>query len=315
MEYKDYYKELGVERNAGQDEIKRAYRKLARKFHPDVNKDIEAEKRFKEVGEAYEVLKDPEKRAAYDKIGTGFREGQEFRPPPGWQGDFNFSGGMGGDDASQFSDFFEQLFGRAGARTTYHSHRGRIRAKGEDHHARLAVELEDSFHGAVKTISLNVSEVDESGRFTVKPHSLNVKIPKGIMEGQSIRLAEQGGPGLGGGPNGDLFIEIVFNPHFLFKVEKRDVYLELPITPWEAALGATITIPTLGGKVDMKIPAGSQTGQKLRLKHKGLPGRTAGDQFVELKVVVPRATTEAEKELYRKMASLMPMNPRSSFGV
>ncbi|OKY76814.1 MAG: cytochrome C biogenesis protein [Desulfobulbaceae bacterium DB1] len=315
MEYKDYYKALGVERDADQDAIKRAYRKLARKFHPDVNREPEAEKRFKEIGEAYEVLKDPEKRAAYDKIGTGWREGQEFRPPPDWQGGFDFSGGGFTESGAHFSDFFEQLFGGAPGRTSFSSRRGTIRAKGEDHHARLAVDLEDSFHGAVKIISLDVSEMDESGRVLVKPRTLHVKIPKGIMEGQSIRLAEQGGQGLGGGPRGDLFIEIVFNPHPFFKVIKKDVYLELPITPWEAALGATITVPTLGGKVDMKIPAGSQSGRKMRLKDKGLPGRTPGDQFIEFKVVVPKATTQEEKELYRKMASLMPMNPRSSLGV
>ncbi|MCJ7600071.1 MAG: DnaJ domain-containing protein [Desulfobulbaceae bacterium] len=315
MEYKDYYKGLGVERDAGQDEIKRAYRKLARKFHPDVNKAADAEKRFKEIGEAYEVLKDPEKRAAYDRIGTGLKEGQEFRPPPDWNTGFEFSGGGYTDASGHFSDFFEELFGRSGMGRSFHVRRDGIRAKGEDHRAKIMIDLEDSFNGAVQTITLQVTEVDGTGRMVVQPHTLNVRIPKGIMEGQSIRLAEQGGQGFGGGPRGDLYIEVAFHPHRLFRADKRDIYLELPVTPWEAALGATVTVPTLGGKVDMKIPPGSQSGQKLRLKNKGLPGKTAGDQFVVLKVVVPPADSEAAKEIYRKMADVMPMNPRSALGV
>ncbi|MBI5557796.1 MAG: DnaJ domain-containing protein [Deltaproteobacteria bacterium] len=315
MEYKDYYKALGVGREASQDEIKRGYRKLARKFHPDVNKQADAEKRFKEIGEAYEVLKDPEKRAAYDRVGQGFTEGQEFRPPPGWNAGFEFSGGGYGGDAAHFSDFFEELFGGMRAGTGFQRRRGGMRARGEDHHARIMIDLEDSYSGAVQTVTLQTTEVDGAGRLVIRPHTLNIRIPSGIMAGQSIRLAGQGGTGLGGGANGDLFIEVAFNQHRLFKVEKKDIYLELPISPWEAALGATVTVPTLGGNVDMKIPAGSQSGQKLRLKNKGLPGQTPGDQFVVLKVVVPKATTEAEKEIYRKMAAIMPMNPRSALGV
>jgi curved DNA-binding protein len=315
MEYKDYYKALGVERDAGQDEIKRAYRKLARKFHPDVSKAADAEKRFKEIGEAYEVLKDPEKRAAYDRIGTDLKEGQEFRPPPDWNTGFEFSGAGYTDASGHFSDFFEELFGRSGTGRSFHVRRDGIRAKGGDHHAKIMIDLEDSFNGAVQTITLQVTEVDGTGRMVVQPHTLNVRIPKGIMEGQSIRLAEQGGQGMGGGPRGDLYIEVAFQPHRLFRANKKDIYLELPVMPWEAALGATVTVPTLGGKVDMKIPPGSQSGQKLRLKNKGLPGKTAGDQFVVLKVVVPPADSEAAKEIYRKMAAVMPMNPRSALGV
>lgn len=314
MEYKDYYKALGVEKDADQDEIKRTYRKLARKFHPDVNKAADAEKRFKEIGEAYEVLKDPEKRAAYDRIGTGWQEGQEFRPPPDWNSGFEFSRGGFTDASGHFSDFFEELFGRSGMGRSFHVRRDGIRAKGEDHHARIMIDLEDSFTGAVQTITLQVTEVDGTGRMVVRPHTLNVRIPKGIMEGQSIRLAEQGGQGMGGGPRGDLYIEVAFHPHRLFRANKKDIYLELPVMPWEAALGATVTIPTLGGKVDMKIPPGSQSGQKLRLKNKGLPGKTTGDQFVVLRVVVPKADSEAAKEIYRKMAAVMPMNPRSALG-
>ena len=316
MEYKDYYKTLGVERDDDQDAIKRAYRKLARKFHPDVNKDADAEKRFKEIGEAYEVLKDPEKRAAYDNIGTGWQEGQEFRPPPDWDAGFEFSGGGFGDAAGHYSDFFEELFGRAGmGGRSFHVRQGGMRAKGQDHHAKIMINLEDSFNGAVQTITLQLTEMDGSGRMVVRPHTLNVRIPKGIMEGQSIRLAQQGGQGFGGGPRGDLYIEVAFYPHRLFKADKRDIYLELPITPWEAALGATVPVPTLGCKVEMKITPGSQSGQKLRLKNKGLPGKTIGDQFVVLKVVVPKADSEAAKEIYEKMAAVMPMNPRSDLGV
>ena len=316
MEYKDYYKTLGVARDAGQDEIKRAYRKLARKYHPDVNKAADAEKHFKELGEAYEVLKDPEKRTAYDHIGTRWQEGQEFRPPPDWNAGFEFSGG-GFDEASgHYSDFFEELFGRAGMGSSFHGRRGgRMRAKGEDHHAKIMINLEDSFTGAVQTITLQLTEVDETGRIVAQPHTLNVRIPKGIMAGQSIRLARQGGQGMGGGPRGDLYIEVAFHPHPLFRADKKDIYLELPITPWEAALGATVPVPTLDGRVEMKIPPGSQSGQKLRLKNRGLPGTTAGDQFVVLKVVVPRADSEAAREIYKKMAAVMPMNPRSALGV
>jgi len=314
MEYKDYYKALGVARDASQEEIKRAYRKLARKFHPDVNKAADAEKHFKEIGEAYEVLKDPEKRVAYDRIGTGWQEGQEFRPPPDWNAGFEFSGGGFTDASGHFSDFFEELFGRQGMGRNFHVHRGGMRAKGEDHQAKIMINLEDSFLGAVQTITLQLTEVDGTGRIVARPHTLNVRIPKGIMAGQTIRLAEQGGQGFGGGPRGDLYIEVAFHPHRLFKADKKDIYLELPVTPWEAALGATVTVPTLAGKVDMKIPPGSQSGQKLRLKNKGLPGKTAGDQFVVLKVVVPRADSEEAKEIYRKMAAVMPMNPRTALG-
>jgi len=305
-----------VPRDAGQDEIKRAYRKLARKYHPDINKEADAEKHFKEVGEAYEVLKDPEKRAAYDQFGSNWQEGQEFKPPPNWDAGFEFSGG-GFTDTSGFSDFFEHLFGRAGSTGPFTRvyRGGTLRAKGEDHHAKIMVGLEDAFHGATRTVTLTVSELDGHGRIITRPHSLHVKIPKGIMEGQRIRLAEQGGPGLGGGPNGDLYLEINFQPHSYFRAEKRDIYLDLPVTPWEAALGGTVPVPTLGGTVELKIPAGSQTGRKLRLKGRGLPGHPAGDQYVVLKIITPSADTQEAQVLYKKMAETMPMNPRADLGV
>jgi len=311
MEFKDYYKILGVPRNAAQDEIKRAYRRLARKYHPDVSKEADAEVHFKEVGEAYEVLKDPEKRAAYDQFGEQWKAGQEFKPPPNWDAGFEFKGG-GFTDATDFSDFFETLFGRTvqGGRRS-----GGLRAKGEDHHAKIAISLDDAFQGATRMITLKIPGLDTDGRVVIQTHSINVKIPKGVAEGQRIRLTGQGLPGLGGGPRGDLFLEVAFQHHPWFHAQQRDIYLELPVTPWEAALGETVTVPTLGGKVELKIPPGSQSGNQLRLKGRGLPGKPPGDQYVVLRVVTPKADTPAARALYQKMAELIPMNPRADLGV
>ena len=291
MEYKDYYKILGVERDASQDQIKQAYRKLARKYHPDINKEANAENLFKDIGEAYEVLKDPEKRVAYDQFGANWREGQNFEPPPNWDAGFEFRGaGYTGADASQFSDFFESLFGKN--QRTNHRHYN-FRMHGEDQHARILISLQDSFHGAQKTITLSRPVMDQRGQMHLEPHTLNLTIPRGIIEGQRIRLEGQGAPGYGGAPAGDLFLEIAFEDDRLFHAEKRDVHLTLPITPWEAALGASLTVPTLGGNVQLKIPASSQGGKKLRLKGKGLSaGTQAGDQIVTLRIVVPEATTQ-----------------------
>jgi curved DNA-binding protein len=255
MEFKDYYKTLGLARDASQDDIKRAYRKLARKYHPDVSKEPNAEARFKEVGEAYEVLKDPEKRKAYDQFGANWKEGQDFRPPPGWEPGFSFSGG-GFTNEGDFSDFFESLFGQARGRR-----RGGFRTRGEDQVARINISLEDAYNGATQSISLNVPEQAPDGSVVANTRTLNVRIPKGITEGQRIRLAGQGSPGLGGGPAGDLYLEVGFRPHRHFHADKRDIFLDLPITPWEAALGQTVTVPTLGGSVELRIPAGSQSGR------------------------------------------------------
>ncbi len=309
MEYKDYYKILDVSQKASQDEIKRAYRKLARKYHPDVNKEPEAETWFKELGEAYEVLKDPEKRAAYDQLGTGWREGQEFKPPPNWDAGFEFTA-HASDSAHHFSDFFEELFGRMGGQGTDSRRQYDYHARGEDHQAKILINLEDSYNGSTQTITLTMTDVDDTGHISKRPHTLNVKIPKGIYEGQRIRLAGKGGPGYGNGQHGDLYLEIAFNPHRFFNVDRQDVYLDLPITPWEAALGATITVPTLGNRVDLKIPPGSRTGKKLRLKGRGLPGKEPGDQYVSFTIVTPKADTEKEKQLYRQMAAEMDFNPR-----
>jgi curved DNA-binding protein len=314
MDFKDYYAVMGVARDATQDDIKRAYRKLARKYHPDVSKEADAEQRFKELGEAYEVLKDPEKRAAYDPLGANFRAGQEFHPPPGWDAGFEFAGGgYTGADQAGFSDFFESLFGHGGFRPGDFAGARQRAGRGEDHHARIEIGVEDAFRGATLGFQLRLPEYDSQGHLSTRSRTIQVKIPKGVTAGKRIRLAGQGGPGLRGGPAGDLYLEVEFRPHPLFQVEGSDIHLNLPITPWEAALGAKVTVPTLAGKVDVSIPAGARSGQKLRLKGRGLavPGKTAGDQFVILQIVTPKPENDEQRALYRRMAEAMPFNPRA----
>jgi len=309
MQYKDYYKILGVSRDAGQDEIKRAFRKLARRYHPDVSKEANAEARFKEINEAHEVLRDPEKRAAYDHLGRSWREGQEFRPPPG-AGSFrhtHFSSGMGPGDASHFSDFFESLFGAdfgGGAQG--------FRARGANQRANVQISLEDSFNGAVRSLDLDVPEQDAQGRMSLRRRSLRVRIPAGITEGRQIRLAGQGTPGKAGARAGDLYLEVRFAPHRLFRAEGRDIHLSLPIAPWEAALGAILSVPTLGGSVSLKIPPGSQSGRRMRLKGRGLPGDPPGDQYLTLQIAVPEARSERIKKAYRELAEAAPFDPRKA---
>jgi curved DNA-binding protein len=309
MEYKDYYKTLGVPRNASQEEIKRAYRKLARKYHPDVSKERDAEARFKEVNEANEVLKDPEKRAAYDALGDQWRAGQEFRPPPGgrtYRREFHFRP----EEAAEFSDFFSSLFGGFG--------RGReedlFRHRGQDQTVRIQISLEDAFHGATRELRLQTPERLPDGRVTTQTRTLKVRIPPGVTQGQQIRLAKQGTPGMGGGEAGDLYLEVDLAPHRLFRPEGRDLYLRLPVAPWEAALGATVQVPTLAGPVSLKIPAGSQSGRRLRLKGRGLPGKPPGDEYVVVEIVVPPADTEATRDAYRRMAETFAFDPRAKLG-
>ena len=314
MQYKDYYKVMGLSREASQDEIKRAYRKLARKYHPDVSKEKDAEAKFKELGEAYEVLKDPEKRAAYNQLGADWKAGQDFRPPPNWNEGFEFKGGgFTSDNAEAYSDFFEQLFGSAAFSSVGRGQHG-VHARGQDSHAKIHIDLEDSFHGATRNISLSAPEINAQGQVQVKHRNLNIKIPKGIKAGQHIRLAGQGSSGTGSGQSGDLFLEIAFNNHPLYRVLETDVYLDLPVTPWEAALGAKIKIPTPEGTVDLKIPPNSRQGSKLRLSGRGLPAKMSGDFYVLLQIALPSADTEKAKAVYQKMQEELDFNPRQALG-
>ncbi|MDO9450264.1 MAG: DnaJ C-terminal domain-containing protein [Rugosibacter sp.] len=327
MEFKDYYKIMGVARDATQDDIKRAYRQLARKYHPDVSKEANAEARFKELGEAYEALKDPEKRAAYDRLGADWKGGQEFRPPPDWNEGFEFSGGgftggVGGDGAD-YSEFFEQLFGRATqSRGASHGpfRGGAGHAHGTDRHAKVLIDLEDAYHGTTRMIVLHVPETDAQGHVALREQKLNVSIPRGVRARQSIRLSGQGAPGIGQGKAGDLYLEIEFRPHPHYRVDQRDVMLDLPLAPWEAALGASITVPTPNGSVELKIPAGSVPGAKLRLKGRGIPAASAsgvaGDFYAILQIALPPANDEAAQAVYSDMAKQFPgFNPRAKLGV
>jgi curved DNA-binding protein len=311
MEYKDYYATLGVARNASAKDIVRAYRKLASKYHPDKNKEPTAEARFKEVQEAYEVLKDTQKRGAYDQLGSNWKNGQEFRPPPHWQGNADFGNTVFNEEnLGGFSDFFESIFGRSQQGFGVNQRRS-VQQRGRDELAKIEIGLEEAFKGGARTIQLQATEMDPYGQAHPVSRSLKVTIPPGVLSGQRLRLAKQGASGMRGGPAGDLFLEIDIRPHRIFTLEGRDVYLTLPIAPWEAALGAKVTVPTLGGSVDLRIPAGSQSGQKLRLKGRGFPGKpAAGDQYAVLQIVTPLAKTADERALYEKMAKEMAFNPR-----
>ena len=310
MEYKDYYKILGVERSADADAIKASYRKMARKYHPDVSKEKDAEDRFKDLQEAYEVLKDPEKRAAYDQLGSNWRAGQDFRPPPGWGQQAGGGADFGGGG---FSDFFESIFRQQQGGGFRGSGGGGFRNQGEDSEATIRVSLEDAAHGAQREINLEVPTMGPDGRMRREARRLTVKIPKGIRADQRLRMAGQGAPGMGGGPNGDLYLHIQFQPHPKFRVEGSDLYHDLHITPWEAALGASVEVPTLDGDVRMKIPAGSASGQKLRLSQKGLPGsggKAPGDLYAVIQIVVPKKISEPEKTLWNQLAEISDFHPR-----
>ena len=320
MEFKDYYQVLGVDRGAAEAEIKKAYRRLVRKHHPDVNKATDAQVRMQELNEAWAVLQDPEKRAAYDRLGQRWHGGGDFQPPPDWDAGFEFAGAPGagnGADSADHSAFFESLFGaarRGGARPRHGPADAGYSARGEDHHAKITVPLEDAFHGAVRTLSLQSPVLDAQGHLTLRERQLSVTIPKGLRAGQQIRLAGQGSAGLGGGAAGDLFLELQFEPHPRYRVDGRDLYLTLPVAPWEAALGATVTVPTPMGNLELSVPAGSQTGRKLRLKGRGIPAAnaagTAGDLYAVLDVVLPPADTDQAQAAYRQMALDLAFDPR-----
>jgi curved DNA-binding protein len=312
MQFKDYYQTMGVARDATVDDIKRAYRKLARKYHPDVSKEADAEARFKELGEAYEVLKDPEKRAAYDQLGANWKAGQEFRPPPDATSGFEFSGGgpgsgFGDGDASEF---FEALFGRGAGRS-----RGPFHSTSENRHARVLIDIEDAYGGATRAVTLRTPEVTAQGQVSLREHTLNVTIPKGIRPGQHIRLAGQGAPGIGDGKPGDLYLEVGFRPHPRYRVEERDVYLDLAVAPWEAALGASVNVPTPSGAVELKIPAGTAAGRKLRLKGRGIPASPPGDLYAVIHVVLPPADSERARAAYGSLREQFPdFDPRARLG-
>jgi len=307
MQFQDYYQALGVTREASADEIKKAFRKLARKYHPDVSKEPDAEQRMKEVNEAYAVLSDPERRAAYDQLSQGRRPGEDFRPPPDWDAGFEFSGGSPFGNAD-FSDFFAELFGRmnAGAAGSPGSHR-----RGEDHHARVVLDLEDSFTGATRQITLRVPELTADGHVALRNRTLEVRIPRGVREGQVIRLAGQGAPAFGNAPAGDLLLEVSFHPHARYRSEGRDLHLGLPVAPWEAALGAVVEVELPESTLKVRIPAGSQHGRQLRVRGKGLPGDPPGDLLLDLRIVLPPADTPEAKALYETMARDMAFDPRA----
>jgi curved DNA-binding protein len=316
MRYKDYYAVMGVDRDASQDEIKRAYRKLARKYHPDVSKEPDAEARFKELGEAYEVLKDPEKRTAYDGLGKNWQAGQDFSPPPDWNEGFEFhGGGFTGATSEQFSDFFDSLFGRGTPGGGYtRSSRHSFHARGDDTHAKILIDLDDAYTGNTRALTLEHTEIGPDGRPAVKKRTLNVRIPKGVRQGQHIRLAGQGSPGIGGGQPGDLYLEVEFRPHRYYRVEGRDVFIDLPVAPWEAALGGTVKVTTPSGDVDLTIPPNSTNGRKLRLRDRGIPAKQPGDLYVVLNVALPRADTAQAKAAYAEFERAFDFKPRADIG-
>lgn len=311
MEFKDYYAALGVDRQATPDEIKRAYRKLARKFHPDLSKEPDAEARFKDVAEAYEVLKDPEKRTAYDALGQRYQRGRPFQPPPDFGSGFEFSGGEDfSANATDFSDFFASLFGRH-ASGPGPRHQGPL--PGNDHHAKMAITIEEAYQGGRRSLSLRMPAMAPDGRMALRERQIEVSLPKGIREGQHLRLSGQGEPGVDGAPAGDLYLEIVFQQHPRFRLDGRDVYTDLAVSPWEAALGAQVTLPTPEGPVDVRVPPASAAGRKLRLKGRGLPGVPPGDLYAVLKVALPVADTPTARTAYQSFAQAFPgFDPRTS---
>ncbi len=320
MEFKDYYSALGIARTASEDEVRKAYRKLARKYHPDVSKEADAEVRMRDINEAYDVLRDKEKRAAYDaladRVARGGHSEHDFQPPPGWDTGFEFHRGpnQGPADHADFSEFFSSLFGEAERRGAA---RRNHRARGEDHHAAIEIALEDAINGAEREITLRAQKLDAQGRPGFETRTLSVKIPPGVHPGQFIRLAGQGMPGHGGEPAGDLYLEVRIAPHPLYRVEDRDVYMTLPVTPTEAALGAQVRVPVpAGGAVEVTVPRNARGGLKLRLKGRGLGGKQPGDLYLLLEIALPPAEGDAARRAYEQLAQASAsFNPRQHLGV
>ena len=318
MKYKDYYGALGVARSASAEQIKKAYRKLAQKYHPDVTKDPRGEEKFKDIAEAWQTLKDPAKRAAYDQLGTGYRPGEDFRPPPDWEKQFrepHASGADAGAGGFSFDDIdLSDLFGglrarRAGARGA------KMAIPGEDFEVKVHLSLEDAYGGTQAELNFGVPEYDGQGRLRQVPKTIRARVPKGASDGQRLRLRGQGGKGLDGGADGDLYLDIVLDPHPLFRPDGHDLYLDLPLAPWEAALGATVEVPTLAGAVNLKVPPGTAAGRKLRLAKKGLPkpGGGEGDLYALVQIVIPTMLSERERELFRELGAASHFDPRGHF--
>ncbi len=307
MQYQDYYQTLGVSRQADEAEIKKAYRKLAGKYHPD--KPTGDEAKFKDINEAYEVLSDSEKRRMFDQLGANYQNGQNVQPPPGSGGGFSNGGG-------DFSDFFEQMFagGMGQQQGGFGGRSAGFQRAGEDLNVKVLVSLEDAINGAEKTLNLSIPKAGLHGQVRHESKQLKVKIPVGVKQGSRIRLSGQGAEGSGGGAKGNLIIEIDLQSHPLYKVEEEDVLLNLPLTPWEAALGTKVEVPTLKGKVNMNISPGTQSGAKLRIKGRGLgKGSAVGDQYIVVQIHTPPVISDEIKIFYEKMAEVLPFNPREHF--
>jgi len=311
MKYKDYYASLGLARGASDEDIKKAYRRLARKYHPDVSKESDAEEKFKEIAEAYQTLKDPEKRAAYDQLGA-HPAGQEFQPPPHWQQQFSDAPFSSEElDLSDLSDLFAHLRGGAAHR------RARMSMPGHDYEIGVAITIEQAFHGTQIDLDLNMPEYDEQGRVRRVPRAFKARVPKGATDGQRLRLPGKGGKGLHGGRDGDLYLNISLRPHALYRASGHDLYLDLPLAPWEAVLGTSLEVPTPGGTVRLKVPPGTQAGRHLRLPQRGLPKpkEGQGDLYAIVQIAVPSVVAEPERELYRKLSDGSNFDPRAHFAV
>ena len=315
MKYKDYYATLGVDKTAGADEIKKAYRKLARKYHPDVSKEKDSKEKFQDVSEAYETLKDPEKRAAYDQLGS-YNPGQDFSPPPGWEQQFSQSGGGGGFsfDDLDLADLFASLRGGGGGARGFGARGGRadMPIAGEDFEVAAEITLEQAYHGTTLDLALQMPEIDAQGRMRRVPRNFKARIPPGVSDGERLRLRGQGGKGHTGARDGDLYINVSLRPHAIFRVSGRDLYVDLPLAPWEAVLGTSVELPTPGGPVRLKIRPGTQAGQQLRLAKRGLPKpHHEGDLYAIVQIAVPHSASEDEQALYEKLAAASKFDPRS----